>query len=96
MGHAEPMLRGWKDISAYLEVSEFRAQERAKLPRDPLPVYYDHRGPFAYVSGLREWVARTRMAYQAHLQLNRTRPNGSGVAQSRQELVSVEKRRPAR
>ena len=95
--HVEPMLRGWKDIADYLEVSVLRAQERAKWPRDPLPVYFDHRGPLAYVSALREWAARTRLAYQAHLQLNRsTSAVDNSVAQSCQASVSTEKRRPKR
>jgi hypothetical protein len=81
------MLRGWKDIAAYLEVSVLRAQERAKRYRDPLPVFFDHRGPFAYETALRDWVGRSRLAYQAHLQLSR-RP----VAESSQALVLVRKR----
>ena len=95
--HTEPMLRGWKAIADYLEISPLRAQERAKWPRDPLPVYFDHRGPLAYVSALREWVGRTRMAYKAHLQLNgRGRKMGQdeSEAQSCQAPVSTEKRRP--
>lgn len=93
--HSEPMLRGWKDIANYLEISVLRAQERAKRLRDPLPIGTDHRGPFAYVTALRDWVGRSRLAYQAHLQLRKLDPSNDAQPSGACENASIQRRKSA-
>jgi len=50
-------------------VSVRTAQERAGRDIDPLPVRMGHKGPWAYVSALRDWIYRQDMAYQVSLRL---------------------------
>ena len=88
----EPKLRGWKEIANYLEISVLRAQERAKRFRDPLPVETDHRGPYAYVTALRDWVGRSRRAYQDHLELRKRSPSNDAPPGDATE-ISFETRR---
>ena len=63
---------GWKDIAKVLGVEVRAAQDRAKRAVDPLPVRMGHKGPWAYVSALRDWIYRQDMAYQVHIQLRET------------------------
>jgi hypothetical protein len=81
------VLRGWKDIANHLEVTDRAARERATRPFDPLPVFYDHRGPFAFVDALDQWVARSVFAYKSHLRLNQLE-----AAERRRAQASVERR----
>jgi hypothetical protein len=61
---AEPeRVYGWKDIANLLEISVRSAQERARRAVDPLPIRLGHRGVWAYVSALRDWVMRQDVAY---------------------------------
>lgn len=62
-------LRGWKEIAAFLEISEDTAQARADVRRaqDPLPVRYDYRGPYAWESALIDWVERHDESHGAHM-----------------------------
>jgi hypothetical protein len=62
---------GWKDIADVLELSVRSAQERAQRAIDPLPIRVGHRGPWAYVSALRDWVMRQDVAYSVALRLHR-------------------------
>jgi hypothetical protein len=65
---------GWKDIAHVLEISVRSAQERAQRAIDPLPIRVGHRGPWAYVSALRDWVMRQDVAYAVALRVQRARP----------------------
>ena len=67
---------GWKDIARVLEISVRSAQERADRAVDPLPIRVGHRGPWAYVSALRDWVMRQDVAYTVSLRLHRETSRG--------------------
>ena len=56
-------VEGWAAIAGVLGVSRHGAMRRAEWPVDPLPVRVGHRGPWAYVEALRQWVFRQDMAY---------------------------------
>lgn len=62
---------GWKDVARVLGISVRAAQERAHRAYDPLPMRNGHRGPWAYVSALRDWVMRQDVAYTVALHEHR-------------------------
>lgn len=70
-------LRGWKEIAAFLELSEDTAQARADTKRniDPIPVRYDYRGPYAWESAIMDWVERNDESHAQHM--SRKRRSGS-------------------
>ncbi len=57
-------VEGWKDIGRALGTCVRTAQHYAQRDYDPLPVRVGHRGPWAYVSALRDWVMRQDLPYQ--------------------------------
>jgi len=64
------IVRGWRDIAAVLSMSEDTAQRLFRKPpdpRNPFPVYYDYRGPYAHSSGLREWWVRDKLSSSVHI-----------------------------
>lgn len=88
---------GWKDIARVLEISVRSAQERANRTLDPLPVRVGHRGPWAHVSALRDWVMRQDVAYNVALRLHRdhTRTGRARAAPNpRRDSLGVERRTP--
>jgi hypothetical protein len=78
---------GWKDIAHLLQKSVRAAQTDAKRDRDPLPVRVGHRGVWAHVSALRDWVMRQDVAYTVALRRGRER---------RETRASSSRREPAR
>lgn len=62
---------GWKDIAQVIEVSVRTAQERAARTLDPLPIRVGHRGAWAYLSALRDWVMRQDVSYSVALRVHR-------------------------
>ena len=70
---------GWKDIAHVLEISVRSAQERAQRAIDPLPIRVGHRGPWAYVSALRDWVMRQDVAYSVAIERHRIGSRRSGA-----------------
>lgn len=75
---------GWKDIASALTVSERTAQEYAARNRDPLPVEVGHRGAWAYVTALRDWMRRQNVPYRTHLELKRAGLPGGRRSQVRE------------
>jgi hypothetical protein len=89
-GNPEGTVEGWKQIALVLDIHVNTAQLYARRRKDPLPVYVNHRGPIAFVSGLREWERRQVLPYQVHLRERET--DGRRTRRS-SELSEVERPR---
>lgn len=66
---SDETVHGWDAIASVLGIEVRAAQDRAKRNLDPLPVRVNHKGPWAYVSALRDWVHRSDMAYSVSLRM---------------------------
>ncbi len=63
---------GWKDIAAAIGgVSTKTAQRLATRRLGALPVKSDHRGVYAVVAELRQWVCEQTRSYQDRLRARR-------------------------
>lgn len=73
-GNKPALAYGWKEIAGALGVSVRKAQEYATRDAgEKLPIRRGHRGIYAYVTRLQDWVDVEDMAYATHIELQRAR-----------------------
>lgn len=69
---------GWKEIAAALGVSIKTAKKYFEQNIDPLPVRVNHRGVYAHMEALRQWVYRRDLPLAVAQKLKKLDPKSFG------------------